>query len=185
MGRPFTAADSDFTARVERLRPRTECGPNFHRGVVEALSAAIRFFGWGQIDAAEHFLLLAELRAGIIDVETFAATDPIGPTWVGITPGLSTWGGDGTSDTTQRDRVRSAFLASGLEWPSGRIEVRRASGSSSDLPIALGILVATGVLGPTTPRPKGTLGLDGRISGTAHELGADTLGELVVQYQGL
>jgi len=185
MARSFSAADSDFTARVERLRPRAECGQSFSRGVAEALADARLFFGRGEMATGEHFLLLAELRAGIIDVETFAATDPIGPTWVGITPGLSTWGGDGTSDTTQRDRVRSAFLASGLEWPSGRIEVRRADGSSSDLPIALGILVATGVLGPTTPRPTGALGLDGRISGTAHELGADTLGELVVLYQGL
>jgi len=76
MGRPFTAADSDFTARVERLRPRTECGPNFSRGVVEALAAAARFFGWGELDAAEHYLLIAEVHGGLLDEEAFFERDP-------------------------------------------------------------------------------------------------------------
>lgn len=51
-----------------------------------------------------------------------------------------------------RDRVRSAIRNSGFDFPSGRVTVNlapadvRKAGASYDLPIALGILAATGVL---------------------------------------
>ena len=72
-----------------------------------------------------------------------------------------------------RERVRSAILNSGFDFPPRRITVNLApadlpkQGGRFDLPIALGILIATGQL---TPRDEdigveylGELGLDGRL----------------------
>jgi len=73
---PDTLSDIDFTARVERLLPRTECGPNFSRGVVENLATAARFFGWGDFAAAEHYLLIAEVHGGLLDEAEFYERDP-------------------------------------------------------------------------------------------------------------
>jgi len=67
-----------FAERVELLRPRTEYGPNFSRGVVEALADATLFFGRGELDAAEHYLLIAEVRGGLLDEEEFNERDPFG-----------------------------------------------------------------------------------------------------------
>ena len=80
-----------------------------------------------------------------------------------------------------RERVRAAFHAMGLSLPTDRITVNLApadvvkEGSHFDLPIALGILVAMGVL----PGDEiagycalGELALDGRISGVAGVLPA-------------
>jgi len=172
-----------FTDRIESLEPFTHYGLSYRRGVADALAAARLFFTRGETTSAEHYLLLAELRAGLIDAEIFTREDPTGPTWVGVTGGLATWGGDGTSGTAQRDRVRAAFIASGFAWPAGRIAVRRSDGPTSDVPIALGILTATGMLDASTPRPTGSLGLAGRIGDTAGGLGANTLSELVKRYR--
>src|SRR5690348_13855893 len=55
-----------------------------------------------------------------------------------------------------RDRVRSALLSSGFEFPSGRIVVNLApaeipkEGGRFELPIALGILIASGQLARST-----------------------------------
>jgi len=171
-------------ARFEALAQFTEYGPNYNRGVASNLADAKLFAGRGESDSAEHYLLVAEVQAGLITVERFEELDPTGSTWVGVRSGIPAWGGDGTSDTTQRDRVRAAIIASGFAWPLSRIEVRRSAGPGSDLAIALGILVASGVLPATAPRPVGTLGLDGSISDTTYELGARTLRELVTLYGG-
>lgn len=96
-----------------------------------------------------------------------------------MSSGIPSWCGDGTSTTEQRDRIHAALLSSGFAWPLQRIEVRRSAGASSDLAIALGLLVATGVLPAIAPRPRGELGLDGSIRDAAHNLGAQTLWELV------
>lgn len=77
-----------------------------------------------------------------------------------------------TSVRESRDRVRSAIRNSGFEFPPHRITVNlapadvRKAGSSFDLPIALGILAASGVL----PRRHiddvvvlGELSLDGAV----------------------
>ena len=51
-----------------------------------------------------------------------------------------------------KDRVFTALKNSGYRWPDGRITInlapadRRKDGTAFDLPIALGILVATGQL---------------------------------------
>jgi hypothetical protein len=67
-----------FAERVERLRPRTQCGPNFSRGVSEFLSDAIHCFRLGNLDAAEHYLLIAEVHGGLIDEDAFYKRDPFG-----------------------------------------------------------------------------------------------------------
>ena len=74
-----------------------------------------------------------------------------------------------------RDRVRAAIKNSGFEFPPHRITVNlapadvRKAGSSFDLPIALGILVAQGVIKPETVTDMLVLGevsLDGSIQAT-------------------
>lgn len=71
-----------------------------------------------------------------------------------------------------RDRVRSALLSSGYEWPSSRTTVNlapsgvRKAGAGLDLAIALGLLVASGQLeAPVLEGISfiGELGLDGSI----------------------
>lgn len=74
-----------------------------------------------------------------------------------------------------RDRVRAAIKNSGFEFPPHRITVNlapadvRKAGASFDLPIALGILVAQGVLTPESVADMLVLGevsLDGSIQAT-------------------
>lgn len=84
----------------------------------------------------------------------------------------------GLPDTAVReakDRVRAALAASGLVWPSRRITVNLAPaevpklGSSFDLPIALGLLVAIGEIPPEAMSflwATGELGLDGSVRPT-------------------
>jgi magnesium chelatase family protein len=71
-----------------------------------------------------------------------------------------------------RDRVRAAFLSSGLPWPSRRITVNlapsglRKGGAGLDLPIAVGLLVATEQVPAAAVDGMafiGELGLDGSI----------------------
>ena len=74
-----------------------------------------------------------------------------------------------------RDRVRAAIKNSGFEFPPHRITVNlapadvRKAGASFDLPIALGILVAQGVIAPEAVADTLVLGevsLDGSIQAT-------------------
>jgi len=73
-----------------------------------------------------------------------------------------------------RDRVRAALLSSGFAWPLQRITVNLAPGSvrkvgaGFDLPIAVGLLVATGVVAADCLGDCsfiGELGLDGSLRG--------------------
>jgi magnesium chelatase family protein len=78
-----------------------------------------------------------------------------------------------------RDRVRAALLSAGLDWPNKRIAVNlapssvRKSGTALDLPLAIGVLVASGTLAPDAVSGMGfigELGLDGSVrpvAGTA------------------
>ena len=77
-----------------------------------------------------------------------------------------------TSVRESRDRVRTAIRNSGFEFPGHRITVNlapadiRKAGASYDLPIALGILAATGVIEPRHVDGVvllGELSLDGSI----------------------
>jgi len=97
---------------------------------------------------------------------------------VDVTAGLPSFTMVGLPDTTvreSRDRVRTAIRNSGFEFPWQRITINlaptdvRKEGAAYDLPIALGVLAATGVL-PVRERPNllvvGALSLDGRIQPT-------------------
>jgi len=73
-----------------------------------------------------------------------------------------------------RDRVRASFASRGLPWARRRITVNLApsaipkGGAGLDLPIALGVLVASGVVAPEAVAGYafvGELGLDGSLRG--------------------
>ncbi|MDA8356010.1 MAG: YifB family Mg chelatase-like AAA ATPase [Actinomycetota bacterium] len=94
---------------------------------------------------------------------------------VHISPGLPGFTVVGLPDAEvreSRDRARAAILSSGLPWPQRRITVNlapsgmRKGGSGLDLPIAVGVLVASGNV-PAGPASGvafiGELGLDGSI----------------------
>jgi magnesium chelatase family protein len=94
---------------------------------------------------------------------------------VDVTTGLPLFNMVGLPDTSvreSRDRVKSAIRNSGFEFPSHRITVNlapadlRKAGASFDLPIALGILAATGVIARREVSDVvllGELALDGSI----------------------
>ena len=86
-------------------------------------------------------------------------------------PGLTVVGLPDKSVGESRERVRSAIRAAGAELPAKRITVNLApadvkkEGPSFDLPIALGILVASGQLPAIDPATLwlGELSLDGKL----------------------
>ena len=105
-------------------------------------------------------------------------------------PGFTVVGLPDTSCRESRDRVRAALLSSGLAWPLRRVTVNlapssiRKGGAGLDLPIAVGLLVASGVLEAAAVEGMafiGELGLDGsirRVAGTVplvDALDADTV----------
>ena len=78
-----------------------------------------------------------------------------------------------------RERVRAALRAAGFSMPGEKIVVNlapshlRKTGSGFDLPIALGILAATGQIDPAWARDAlyvGELSLDGRVRPVAGTL---------------
>jgi magnesium chelatase family protein len=94
---------------------------------------------------------------------------------VDVTPGLPVFSTVGLPDSTvreSRDRVKSAIKNSGYDFPARKITVNLApanvkkEGTGFDLPIALGILTATGTLS-TTRKGRflavGELSLDGSV----------------------
>lgn len=87
-------------------------------------------------------------------------------------PGYTIVGSPDASCRESRDRVRAAVLSSGFTWPARRVTINlapgglRKQGASLDLPIALGILAASGQIDPVEPNRLGAigeLGLDGAI----------------------
>jgi len=115
--------------------------------------------------------VLASLRsAAVIGVEALPVIVE-----VDVSFGLPVFTMVGLPDTSvreSRDRVRTAIRNSGFEFPSHRITVNlapadiRKAGASYDLPIALGVLAANGVVEPrllTGVILLGELSLDGSI----------------------
>jgi magnesium chelatase family protein len=117
-------------------------------------------------------LLSASLRgldAEAVDVE------------VDLSRGLPSWNMVGLPEAAvreARDRVRAALLNGGFEFPLRHITVnlapadRRKDGSHFDLPVAIGLLLASGQFtvpeeGPSFPLLVGELALDGRINAVA------------------
>jgi magnesium chelatase family protein len=87
-------------------------------------------------------------------------------------PGFTVVGLPDAACREARDRVRAALLSSGLPWPMRRVTVNlapsgvRKTGAGFDLPIAIGLLVATGELDAVSVAGcgfVGELGLDGTI----------------------
>ena len=89
-------------------------------------------------------------------------------------PGFTVVGLPDAAVRESRDRVRASFASSGLPWPRRRITVNLApsaipkGGAGLDLPIAIGVLVASGVVAPEAVAGYafvGELGLDGSLRG--------------------
>src|SRR5580658_3727572 len=89
-------------------------------------------------------------------------------------PGFTIVGLPDAAVRESRDRVRAALLSSGLSWPQRRTTVNlapsgiRKGGAGLDLPIAIGVLVASGALPPSAVERLafcGELGLDGSLRG--------------------
>ena len=96
---------------------------------------------------------------------------------VDISRGLPSWTLVGLPDAAVREsgeRVRSAIKNSGLEFPQGRLTVNlapadlRKEGPAYDLPIGIGVLIASGQLFPPDDRLMivGELSLDGAVRHT-------------------
>ena len=87
-------------------------------------------------------------------------------------PGFTIVGLPDAAVREARDRVRAAILSSGLSWPLRRVTVNlapsgvRKGGAGLDLPIAVGLLVATGEVDAASTRDLafcGELGLNGSL----------------------
>jgi magnesium chelatase family protein len=115
--------------------------------------------------------VLATLHsAALFGIDAYAVQVEVDVTY-GL-PGFTMVGLPDPSVRESRDRVRSAIRNSGFEFPSHRVTVNlapadvRKGGSSFDLPIAVGILAATGSLDGvdlTDVVFLGELSLDGAI----------------------
>jgi magnesium chelatase family protein len=102
-------------------------------------------------------------------------------------PGFTVVGLPDAAVREARDRVRAAILSSGLQWPLRRVTVNlapsgmRKGGSGLDLPMAIGVLVASGELAADDVEGTafvGELGLDGSLRAVP---GAMVLAEAVAQ----
>lgn len=96
---------------------------------------------------------------------------------VDVSAGLPAWEIVGLADTAikeSKERVRTAIKNSGLDFPSRRIVVNlapadiRKEGSFLDLPIAIGVLIATENISSINLESTvliGELSLDGKVNG--------------------
>jgi magnesium chelatase family protein len=115
-------------------------------------------------------MLAAVSSAAVLGIDAYEVTVE-----VDVTRGLPQWmivGLAANAVKESRERVGAALVNSGFELPSRRVTVNLApadvkkDGTAFDLPIALGLLVATGQLPPdaiTHVLAMGELGLDGAI----------------------
>jgi magnesium chelatase family protein len=104
-------------------------------------------------------------------------------------PGFTVVGLPDAAVRESRDRVRAALLSSGLTWPLRRVTVNlapsglRKGGAGLDLPIAIGVLVASGEVDPDRIEGMafiGELGLDGSLRGVP---GTVVLAEALKQFR--
>src|ERR1700743_2656213 len=112
--------------------------------------------------ARTHSVALVGVHGHMIEVEADIANGLVGMTLVGLPD---------TALREARDRIRSAIVNSGEQWPQRRITVGLSPaslpkrGSGFDLPIACALLAAAGALPApvlAAPRSLGVLGLVAR-----------------------
>ena len=65
--------------RLEVLEGFCKYGPDYNRNVAVAVSDHLLFAQRGDTKAAEHFLLLAEMRAGLMTWDEYESRDPFRP----------------------------------------------------------------------------------------------------------
>ena len=116
--------------------------------------------------------MLARLHAAaVFGVEAHSVSVEVDVSGGGL-PGIAMVGLPDATVRESRDRVRTAIRNSGLPFPAGRVTVSlapadvRKVGAAFDLPIALGILAASGILPQRDGREMtivGGLSLDGGI----------------------
>jgi magnesium chelatase family protein len=97
---------------------------------------------------------------------------------VDLAPGLPAFTTVGLPETAvkeSKDRVKAAVKNSGYRFPQNRVTINlapadvRKEGTGFDLPVAIGLLVAQGVIPPESLEPYllfGELSLDGRLKAT-------------------
>ena len=99
-------------------------------------------------------------------------------------PGISIVGMPDAAVQESRERVKSALRAAGFRVPADKVVVNlapgslRKTGSGFDLPIALGLLVASGQMDPAPIRDAlvvGELSLDGMVRGVCGTLALEVL----------
>ena len=133
----------------------------------------LRIFHLGKkiINSAEGGKLLAKvLSSAVLGIDAYRVEVEID-----ITSGLPTFTTVGLPETSvkeSKERVKSAISNSGYRFPDDRITVNLApadikkEGTGFDLPIALGILAATGIIPQKIISQYlilGELSLDGRV----------------------
>src|ERR1700760_3695928 len=113
--------------------------------------------------ARTHSVALVGVQGHLIEVEADIANGLVGMTLVGLPD---------TALREARDRIRSAIINSGEQWPQRRITVGLSPaslpkrGSGFDLPIACALLAAAGGLPAAALAGLmflGELGLDGQL----------------------
>ena len=62
--------------RLDALGMAMTLGPTYDRNVATALKDALLFDQRGETSAAEHYLLMAEMRASFITWDEYQARDP-------------------------------------------------------------------------------------------------------------
>ncbi len=122
-----------------------------------------------------HSATLVGIQAVPVEVEVVVSQ--------GI-PGVSIVGMPDAAVQESRERVKSALRAGGFQVPANKVVVNlapgslRKTGSGFDLPIALGLLVATGQIDPAPIREAlvaGELSLDGTVRGVRGTLALEVL----------
>lgn len=122
-----------------------------------------------------HSATLVGIQAVPVEVEVVISS--------GI-PGVSIVGMPDAAVQESRERVKSALRANGFRVPANKVVVNLApgslkkTGSGFDLPIALGLLVASGQIDPRPIREAlvaGELSLDGTVRGVRGTLALEVL----------
>jgi magnesium chelatase family protein len=146
---------------------RKKCVPSVSRILFSRLPYTKEFFRQGFIH-----LIVKVTSSAIIGIDAHPVSVE-----VDISPGLPQFSTVGLPDTAvkeSKDRIKAAIKNSGYRFPDDRVTVNLApadikkEGTSFDLPIAVGILAAEGLIDKKKVRDfmfLGELSLDGSVKG--------------------